>query len=103
MSLSHNGSEARRRKHLVCATIPHRDDKNLPDEPRRLPPGRCVLDSVESIDDPDDLTPEEEAGIRLALDQVEAGQGVPLEEAMREIRSRIRQRCVSALPLHVPS
>ncbi|MND09411.1 hypothetical protein D3C83_327130 [compost metagenome] len=37
----------------------------------------------------DDLTPEEEEGIRLALDEAEAGDVIPYEEVMRELRSRV--------------
>lgn len=34
------------------------------------------------------MTEEEEEGIRLALDQVEAGQVVPYDDVIRELRSR---------------
>jgi hypothetical protein len=78
----------RRGGHLVRAIIIHWDGKHLPDELRQLPPGRYIVDSISNIDDPDDLTPEEEAGIRLALDEAEAGQALPWEDAVREIRSR---------------
>jgi hypothetical protein len=39
----------------------HRDGSRVPDELRDLPPGSCA---IASIDDPDPLTDEEEAGIR---------------------------------------
>lgn len=59
------------------------DGTNLPKELRELPPGQYLL---EAVDDVTDLTPEEEAGILLAMDQIEAGQGIPLEKAIRRIR-----------------
>jgi hypothetical protein len=68
------------------------DGTHLPEELRQLPPGRYFLESVDDILVLDELTPEEDAGIRLALDQVEAGQVVPLDEVMRKIRSRARRR-----------
>ena len=68
------------------------DGTHIPEELRQLPPGRYLIGSAYELWDEDELTPEEDAGIRLALDQIEAGQGVPVEEAMRQIRSRIRAR-----------
>ena len=68
------------------------DGKNVPEALRELPPGRYLLGPAYELWDDDELTPEEDAGIRLAMDQIDAGQGVPLEEAMRQIRSRIRSR-----------
>ena len=68
------------------------DGKTVPEELRQLPPGRYVLGSVESIEDLGDLTEEEDAGIRLAMKQIEAGEGIPLEDVMRAIQSRARVR-----------
>ena len=68
------------------------DGTHLPEELKQLPPGRYLVEPVENIENLEDLTPEEEAGIRLAMDQIDAGQGVPLEEAIRQIRSRVRAR-----------
>lgn len=58
------------------------DEKNVPEELRSLPPGRYV---VEPVDESFVLTPEEESGIRQAMDSLEAGQGSSLEE----VRSRV--------------
>ena len=74
------------------ATIIEWDGTNVPDELRRLPPGRYIVDAVENMEDLNDLTEEEDAGIRHALDQAEAGLAIPLEDAIRQIRSRARQR-----------
>jgi hypothetical protein len=73
----------------VQARVIDWDGTNLPKELRELPPGQYRL---EAVDDVTDLTPAEEAGIRLAMDQIDAGQGISLEEAVRRIRSRSRQR-----------
>jgi len=55
----------------------------LPAELRDLPPGRYV---VEPLVDDDDLTPEEEEGILEAIAEIEAGLGIPAEEARRQLR-----------------
>ena len=64
------------------------DGTHLPDELRLVPPGAYLVTFVEDIHE---LTPEEEAGILEAMDDIEAGHGIPYEEAMRELRARIRQ------------
>jgi hypothetical protein len=62
------------------------DGTQVPKELKQLPPGRYVLTDAYLEDD--DLTPEEEEGIRLALDEVEAGDFVTLDEAMQQVRAR---------------
>jgi len=64
------------------------DGTHLPDELRLLPPGTYIVTFVEDIHK---LTPEEEAGILEAMDDVEAGRGIPYEEVMRELRARLHQ------------
>jgi hypothetical protein len=64
------------------------DGTHLPEELRLLPPGTYLVSFVEDIHE---LTPKEEAGILEAMDDLEAGHGIPYEEAMRELRARIRQ------------
>ena len=73
-------------------TIMKWDGTHVPDELKQLPPGHYLVGPAYEMWDEDELTPEEDAGIQLALDQLEAGQGVPLDEAIRQIRSRIRAR-----------
>ena len=63
--------------------IIHWDGSRLPDELRDLPPGSYT---IASIDEPDHLTDEEEAGIRKGLDELDAGRGIPLADIVREIR-----------------
>ncbi|HLH26143.1 MAG TPA: hypothetical protein VK066_26800 [Chloroflexota bacterium] len=59
------------------------DGTTLPSELRDLPPGRYV---VEPLVDDDELTDEEVDGILEAIDEVEAGKGIPWEEILRELR-----------------
>ncbi|HZR97184.1 MAG TPA: hypothetical protein VFE37_00670 [Chloroflexota bacterium] len=57
----------------------------LPAELRDLPPGRYVMEPL--VDD-DELTEEEEAGILEAIEEIEAGLGIPWEEAKRQLRAK---------------
>ncbi len=59
------------------------DGSHIPEALRDLPPGRYA---VEPIDDLPPLTREEEAGLPAALDQLDAGRGIPLANVIREIR-----------------
>jgi hypothetical protein len=77
---------------ILSTTIIDWDGTNVPEELRQLPPGRYSIDVATDLDGLDELTEEEDAGIRHALDQIKAGEGIPAEEAMRRIRSRSRQR-----------
>ena len=58
------------------------DGKGLPEELRKLPPGRYL---VEPVDAAPPLSDEEEDGLRRALESLRAGKGVSLEEARRRI------------------
>jgi hypothetical protein len=58
----------------------------LPEGLRRLPPGRYVLEPL--VED-EELTPEEEAGLLLAMQEIEAGQGIPWEQVRAELRSSL--------------
>lgn len=68
------------------------DGTNVPEELRQLPPGRYIVDIVHNIEDLDELTPEEEAGLEHALDEAAAGNVVDYHVAMRELRSRLDLR-----------
>jgi len=61
----------------------------IPDELRDLPPGRYV---IASIDEPPPLTDAEDAGIRAALDALDAGRGIPLADVVRELRGNDRSK-----------
>lgn len=64
------------------------DGEHLPEELRSVPPGRYVLEVVEG-EEP--LTPEADQGLRDALDQLDAGQGLSLADVVREIRAGARR------------
>ena len=65
------------------------DGTHIPEELRDLPPGRYA---IEPVDDVPSLTAEEEVGILAALDELDAGRGIPLADVIREIRSDSRRR-----------
>jgi hypothetical protein len=65
------------------------DGNRLPDELRDLPPGRYA---ITAIDEPPQLTDAEEAGIRAALDSLDAGRGIPLADVIRELRGTDRSK-----------
>ena len=64
-------------------TIVKWDGKHLPKELCELPPGTYLL---EVMDAASDLTAEEATGVRAAVDQIEAGRGVPLEAVKQRTR-----------------
>lgn len=64
------------------------DGSRLPDELRDLPPGRYALAAV---DEQPALTDAEDAGIRAALDALDAGRGIPLADVVRQLRSGTRR------------
>ena len=64
------------------ATVIDWDGTRLPDELRGLPPGRYL---VAPLDDHAELTVEEDAAVRLGLDELAAGEVVPLVEVIQEI------------------
>lgn len=65
------------------------DGSRLPDELRDLPPGRYALAAV---DEPPPLTEAEDAGIRAALDALDAGHGIPLADVVRQLRGVDRSK-----------
>jgi hypothetical protein len=62
------------------------DGKHVPKELEQLPPGRYVVTDAYLEDD--EMTEEEAAGVMLALDEVEAGHVIPLDEALQDIRAQ---------------
>jgi hypothetical protein len=59
------------------------DGTNVPEELRKLPPGRYVIGAVDQVPS---LTGAEEAGIAAGLDELDAGRGIPLADVVPEIR-----------------
>ena len=62
--------------------------RDLPDELRELPPGRYV---VESVDSAPELTPEQEDDLVAALREADEGHGVSLEEARQRIDAALKR------------
>jgi len=69
----------------MSLNVIHWDGTHVPEELRKLPPGRYAIESVEQVPS---LTDEEEQGIAAALTQLDAGKGIPLADAVNEIRKR---------------
>ena len=65
------------------------DGTHIPEELRDLPPGRYA---IEPIDQVPPLSAQEEEGILAALDELDAGSGIPLGDVVREIRTGFRRR-----------
>ena len=66
----------------------HWDGKRIPEELRKLPPGQYA---IEPVDQPL-LSEVEEKGILTALEELDAGGGIPLADVVREIRGGSLQR-----------
>jgi hypothetical protein len=69
-------------------TIIEWDGRQTPEQVRRLPPGRYL---VEPVDD-GSLTADEEAGIAAALDALDAGRGISLADVISQLRGGHRPR-----------
>lgn len=67
------------------ATVIDWDGARLPDEMRGLPPRRYLL---APLNDDDALTSEEDVAVRLGLDEMAAGEVVPLDDVIQEIHER---------------
>lgn len=63
------------------------DGTHLPKELQDLPPGRYVLTVPD--DDGGELSADEDAAVRVGLDDLAAGRVVPFDDVLREIRGRI--------------
>jgi hypothetical protein len=72
----------------MSSTIVRWNGSDLPEELRKLPAGRYI---VESIDDLPPLTADEDAGIQLALDELAHGGGVADADAQRRITAPLRR------------
>ncbi len=72
---------------LPMAVIVNWNGVDVPAELKALKKGRYVL---VPIDEPPELTEEQEAGLEAALASVRAGKGVSVEEAWAELEARLR-------------
>jgi hypothetical protein len=69
------------------ARVLHWNGRDLPEELQGLPPGRYVLE-----DDPDEaptLAPEEDAGLRAALESVRAGRVRDVADVRASIEKKL--------------
>jgi hypothetical protein len=67
----------------MVETVIEWDGRNVPRELRRLAPGRYVVLPIDA-----ELTADEDVAVRRGLDELEAGDLVPLDEVIREFESR---------------
>ncbi len=67
------------------ATLIEWDGTHVPKELQELPPGHYLLAMP---DDGDELTSDEDAAVRLGLDDFAAGRVLPMDEVLRDIRGR---------------
>lgn len=68
------------------ATVLKWNGKDLPDELRKLPEGRYVIEPLDAA-----LTPEEEQGLEEALASLNRGEGVDLDDVRADLDALIRR------------
>jgi hypothetical protein len=83
------GKRSKRGGQRMAIKVIEWDGSRVPEELRKLPPGRYA---IESIDEVPPLTEAEEAGLLAALDELDAGKGIPLADVVREIRGHAPKR-----------
>lgn len=71
---------------LPMAVIVNWNGVDVPEELKALKKGRYVL---VPIDEPPELTEEQEAGIEDAIASIEAGEGLSLEEALAQAKASL--------------
>lgn len=74
--------------HGRMATVLKWNGRDLPDELRKLPEGRYV---IESLDAAPALTPEEEQGLEEALAALDRGEGTDLDDVRADLDAIIRR------------
>ena len=68
---------------MICmATVLKWNGKDVPDELRKLPEGRYVIESLDALPA---LTSEEEQGLQESLDALDRGEGVDLEALRNDL------------------
>jgi len=65
------------------------DGVHLPEGLRKLPAGRYAIEPVTQTSS---LSEAEEVGILKALEELDAGRGIPLSDVIKEIRSSSSKR-----------
>jgi hypothetical protein len=75
--------------HVHMTVVLDWDGKEVPDELRTLPKGRYVIAPVDAVPA---LTAEEEQGLEEALDALDRGEGVDLDQVRTELDELVRRR-----------
>jgi hypothetical protein len=70
------------------SVVLHWNGKDVPQELRSLPEGRYVVDAVDAAPD---LSPDEEAGLEVALESLRQGRGVDASAVFHRIEESLRR------------
>jgi hypothetical protein len=70
------------------ATVLKWNGKDVPEELRKLPEGRYVIESLDALPA---LTPEEEQGLEESLDALDRGEGADLEILRTDLEALVRR------------
>jgi hypothetical protein len=70
------------------ATVLKWNGKDLPDELRKLPEGRYVIESLDAVQS---LTPDEERGLEEALKELDRGEGADLKDVRADLDAILRR------------
>jgi hypothetical protein len=75
--------------HRLCmAMVLKWNGKDLPDELRKLPEGRYVIESLDAVPA---LTPEEEQGLEEAIAALDRGEGADLDDVRADLDAIVRR------------
>jgi hypothetical protein len=75
--------------HRLCmAMVLTWNGKDLPDELRKLPEGRYVIESLDAVPA---LTPEEEQGLEEAIAALDRGEGADLDDVRADLDAIVRR------------
>jgi hypothetical protein len=77
-----------RSRPLGMATVLKWNGTDVPDELRKLPQGRYVIESVDAMPA---LTPEQEQGLEEALDALDRGEGAELGAVRADLDALVRR------------
>ena len=70
------------------ATVLKWNGRDLPDELRKLPEGRYVIESLDAVPA---LTPEQEHGLEEALAALDRGEGADIDEVRADLEAIVRR------------
>jgi hypothetical protein len=70
------------------ATVLNWNGKDVPEELRKLPEGRNVIESVDAVSA---VTPEEEQGLEEAIAALDRGEGADVDDVRADLDTIVRQ------------